>query len=127
MDPLTFLQVAAPPSTGERLLGFALGLLVGGFALFLSSRFLADLNGYDHAVLTAILGALVWALLSPIPLLGPVVALVGWIAILKWRYPVGWLRAGALGAAAWATAVVVVALLQLVGIEAVSAVGVPGA
>lgn len=127
MDPFILLQLGAPPSTGERLLGFALGVLVGGFALFVSSRFLADVKGYDHAVLTAIIGALVWALLAPIPLLGPVIALVGWIAILKWRYPVGWLRAGAVGAAAWATAVVVVAALQLVGIDAVSAIGVPGA
>lgn len=127
MDPFAVLQLGTPPATGERLLGFALGVLVGGFALFVSSRFLADVNGYDHAVLTAIIGALVWALLAPIPLLGSVIALVGWIAILKWRYPVGWLRAGAVGAAAWATAVVVVAALQLVGIDAVSAIGVPGA
>lgn len=127
MDPFTVLQLGTPPATSERLLGFALGVLVGGFALFVSSRFLADVKGYDHAVLTAIIGALAWALLSPIPLLGPVIALVGWIAILKWRYPVGWLRAGAVGAAAWATAVVVVAALQLVGLDTVSAIGVPGA
>jgi hypothetical protein len=127
MDSFTLLQFGGPPSTGERLLGFALGVLVGGLALFVSSRFLAGIKDYDHAVLTALLGALLWALLSPIPLLGPVVALVGWVAILKWRYPVGWLRAGAVGAAAWATAVVVVAALELIGLGAVSAVGVPGA
>lgn len=127
MDPFTLLQLGGPPSTGERLLSFALGVLVGGLALFVSSRFLADGSGYDHAVLTAILGALAWALLSPIPLAGPVVALVGWVAILKWRYPVGWLRAAGVGAAAWAVAVVVVAALELLGIDAVSAVGVPGA
>ena len=127
MDPFTLLQLGGPPSVGERLLGFALGLLVGGLALFVSSRFLADVKGYDHAVLTALLGALVWALLSPIPLLGPVIALLGWVAILKWRYPVGWVRAAAVGAAAWAVAVVFVAALGLVGIDAISAVGVPGA
>lgn len=127
MDPFTHLQLGGPPDASERLLGFALGVLVGGLALFVSSRFLAEVKDYDHAVLTALLGALAWALLSPIPLLGPVVALVGWVAILKWRYPVGWLRAGAVGAAAWATAVVVVAALELIGLDAVSAVGVPGA
>lgn len=67
-----------------------------------------------------------WALLSPIPLLGPLVALVGWVAILKWRYPVGWLRAGGVGLAAWATAVVVVTALELLGIHTAGAVGVPG-
>ena len=127
MDPITLLQLGGPTSVGERLLGFVLGLLVGGLALFVSSRFLADVNGYDHAVLTALLGALVWALLSPIPLLGPVIALAGWVGILKWRYPVGWLRAAGVGAAAWAVAVVFVSALGIVGIDAVSAVGIPGA
>ena len=127
MDPFTILQLGGPATAGERLLGFVLGLLVGGLALFVSSRILADVEGYDHAVLTALIGALAWALLSPIPLLGPVIALAGWIAVLKWRYPVGWLRAGAVGAAAWATAVVAVAALELIGIGAVSAVGIPGA
>ena len=126
MDPFALLQLGGPPSAGERLLGFALGLLVGGLALFVSSRVLANDLGYDHAVLTAVIGALAWALLSPIPLLGPVIALVGWVAVLKWRYPVGWLRAGGVGVAAWATAVVVVATLELVGIDTVGAIGVPG-
>ena len=126
MDPFTLLQLGGPPTAGERLLGFALGVLVGGVALFVSSRFLAEVKGYDHAVLTALIGALAWALLSPIPLLGPAIALVGWVAGLKWRYPVGWLRAGAVGAAAWATAVVAVAALELLGLGGVSAIGVPG-
>jgi hypothetical protein len=127
MDPFTLLQLGGPPSASERLLGFALGILVGGLALFVSSRFLAEVQGYDHAVLTAVIGALAWALLSPIPLLGPVIALVGWVAVLKWRYPVSWLRAAGVGAAAWAAAVVIVAALELVGVDAISAVGVPGA
>lgn len=126
MDPLSVLQLGALPSASERLLGFALGVLVGGFALFLSSRYLAELHSYDHAVLTAIIGALTWSLLSPIQFLGPVIALFGWVSILKWRYPVDWLHAGALGAGAWVTAMVVVAGLQLVGVETATAVGVPG-
>lgn len=127
MDPVTLLQSVGPPSTGERLLGFALGVLVGGLALFVGSRFLGGGKSYEHAVVTALIGALAWALLSPIPLLGPVIALVGWIAVLKWRYPVGWLRAAGVGVAAWAAAVVIVAALGLLGINAIGAVGVPGA
>lgn len=128
VDPSVVLQLGGgPPGAGERLLGVLLGLLVGGLALFVGSRFLTSQGGYDHAVLTAVAGAVAWALLSPIPLLGPVIALVAWVAILKWRYPVGWLRAAGVGVAAWVVAVVVVAALELVGLDAVSAVGVPGA
>lgn len=127
MNPISILQLGGPPTASERLLAIALGVLIGGLALYVSSRFLADEQGYDHAVLTAVIGAIAWALLSPIPLLGPVIALLGWIAILKWRYPVGWLRAAAVGAAAWVAAVVIVAALELVGLHTVSAIGVPGA
>ena len=53
------------------------------------------------------------------------IALLGSIAILKWRYPVGWLRVAAVGGAAWVAAVVIVAALELVGLHTVSAIGVP--
>ena len=93
MDPSVVLQFGWTPSLGERLLAVLLGLLIGGLALFVGSTVVAEKTGYDHAVLTAIAGAVAWALLSPIPLLGPVIALAAWIGILKWRYPVGWARA----------------------------------
>jgi len=88
----------------------------------------ADARDYGHAVLTALLGALVWALLEPIPLLGGLLAIVAWVAVVKWRYRLGWIgsicdRYRRLAAAA----VVVPAALELVGIGSVSALGVPGA
>lgn len=128
MLSLAILQVGGgPPGVDEPLLGLLLGLLVGGLALFVAGRFVAEGRGYDHAVLTAALGALAWAFLSPIPLVGSAVALVAWVAVLKWRYPVGWPRAAAVGAAAWVVAVVVVAALGLLGVPVTGAVGVPGA
>jgi len=87
----------------------------------------ADARDYGHAVLTALLGALVWALLEPIPLLGGLLAIVAWVAVVKWRYRLGWIGSIAIGIAAWAAAVVVLAALELVGIGSVSALGVPGA
>jgi len=67
----------------------------------------ADARDYGHAVLTALLGALVWALLEPIPLLGGLLAIVAWVAVVKWRYRLGWIGSIAIGIAAWAAAVVV--------------------
>jgi len=127
MTPVALLQLGVGRPRSERLLGLAAGLLVGGLALFVGSRFVTEATGYDHAVFTALIGALAWSLLSPIPLLGPVIALAAWIAILRWRYPVGWLRAGGVGVAAWVVAVVVLAALELVGVHTISAIGVPGA
>lgn len=83
--------------------------------------------GYDHAVLTAVIGGVAWAFLAPIPLVRPVVGLAAWVGVLKWRYPVGWNWAAGVGVAAWIAAGVAVAALELVGIDAVNVVGVPGA
>lgn len=127
MTMAAILQLGLGRPGSERLVGVVAGLLVGGLAIFVGSRFVAEAKGYDHAVLTAIIGAVAWALLGPIPLLGPVIALAAWIAILRWRYPVGWLRAIGVGVAAWVVAVVVLAALELVGVRTISAIGVPGA
>ncbi|QCC47188.1 hypothetical protein [Halobellus limi] len=110
---------------------FAVGLLVGGGAIHVAARhvvFRGEPGGltFEHAVLTALLGAVAWALLSWIPLFGALFGLVGWIGVIKWRYPGGWAKAAVTGAAAWAAAVVALAALELIGLGSVSALGVPG-
>ncbi|QLK24369.1 hypothetical protein HYG81_09535 [Natrinema zhouii] len=111
----------------DRLLTFAVNLLIGGMALHVGTHVVSDTREYAHAVLTALLGALVWALLEPVPLLGGLLAVVAWVAVVKWRYRHGWVRSSAVGIAAWAAAVVVLAALELAGIGSVSTLGVPGA
>lgn len=111
----------------DRLLTFAVSLLVGGMSLHVGTHVVSDTREYAHAVLTALLGALVWALLESVPLLGGLLAIVAWVAVVKWRYRLDWIRSSAVGIAAWATAVVVLAALELVGIGSVSALGIPGA
>ncbi|MFB6081132.1 MAG: hypothetical protein ABEJ81_09055 [Haloferacaceae archaeon] len=117
-----------PPTHGldDRLVTFAASLLIGGAAIHAGAATLSDARSYAHAVLTALLGALVWALLEPVPLLGGLLALVAWVGVVKWRYHGGWIRSAAVGVAAWAVAVVVLAALDLIGIGSVSALGVPG-
>ena len=113
------------------LVSFLLGTLVGGAALVVAARFAVyrDHSGdttLRHGVVTALLGALVWALLAWVPLIGTLLALGGWIALLYVRYPGGWTRAVITGVGAWAVAVVVLAALDLLGLGGFSAVGVPG-
>ncbi|MDS0476406.1 hypothetical protein [Natrinema sp. 1APR25-10V2] len=120
----------APPATiglEDRLLAFAVSLLIGGVALHAGTHIVADARDYGHAVVTALLAALAWALLESVPLIGGLLAIVAWVAVVKWRYDLGWLRSTGVGVAAWAAAVVVLAALELVGIGSVSALGVPGA
>lgn len=116
----------------EGLIVFAVSLLVGGLAIHLAARYVTYRRQpggltFEHAVVTALLGAVVWAVLEWIPLLGSLLALVGWIAVIRYRYPGGWMKAALTGAGAWAAAVVTLAALELLGVGAVSALGIPGA
>jgi len=106
------------PALDDRLLTFVVSVLLGGVAIHVGALVASDARGYPHAV---------WALLEPVPLIGGLLALVAWVAVVRWQYPGGWLRAGATGVAAWAAAVVVLAALDLFGVGGVSALGVPGA
>lgn len=78
-----------------------MSLLVGGVAIHAGA--LSHARGYGHAVLTALVGAVVRALLEPVPLIG-----------------------GLLATAAWVVAVAVLAALDLLGVGAMSAPGIPG-
>ncbi|MFB6195540.1 MAG: hypothetical protein ABEI80_05170 [Haloplanus sp.] len=111
----------------DRLVTFAVSALVGGGAIHAGALVLSDARGYAHAVMTALAGAVVWALLDPVPLIGSVLALFAWVAVVRWQYRGGWLRAAGIGAVAWAAAVVALAVFDIFGVGAVSALGVPGA
>lgn len=131
MHPSTPL-LSAMNAPVEGLVVFAISLLVGGAAIHVAAGHVIyrdEFGGmtYEHAVVTALLGAVAWALLAWIPLIGTLLALAGWVGIIRWRYPGGWNEAVLTGAAAWAAAVVVLAALELFGVGSVSALGVPGA
>ncbi|ELY79469.1 hypothetical protein [Natrinema gari] len=106
---------------------FLVALLIGGLAIFASARLIVDVDDYSHAVVTAILGAVAWALTSWIPLLGPILALIAWVWVINWRYPGGWGTAAAIGVIAWFAALGILFVLNVVFRLGVGAFGVPGA
>jgi hypothetical protein len=108
------------------LVAFVVALLVGGFAIYVSGRIVADVDDYGRAVLTALLGAVGWALVSWIPLIGPIVALIVWIGVLKWRYPGGWGTAAVMGGVAWLAALLILFVVNAALGVGIGAFGVPG-
>ena len=108
------------------LISFVIALLIGGLAIYISARVVVDVDDYSHAVVTAVVGALGWALTSWIPLIGPVIALVVWVGVIKWRYPGGWTKAAIIGLGAWVSALVILLVLNTVLGLGIDAFGVPG-
>ena len=108
------------------VVSFVVALLVGGLAIYLSARFVVDVDDYGPAVVTAFLGAVGWALTSWVPLIGPLVALVVWVGVINWRYPGGWTKAAIIGVGAWLSALVILLLVNSVFRLGIRAFGIPG-
>lgn len=124
----------AAHSAEASLLVFAIGLLVGGFAIFVGAKVALKSESYSHAVVTALLGALAWVGVDLLfirvgieGLLASIVGLLVWVWVVRWRYEVGWIRASVIGVGAWIAALFTLGLLALFGVGGLEAYGVPGA
>jgi hypothetical protein len=117
------------PVSGS-LVTFVVSLLVGGLGVYVGASVLADEDDYGHAVVTALVGALVWAiaaaLLRWIPLVGPFVGLLAYLAVIKWRYRGGWLTAAGIALVAWIASLAVMSILASAGVGGFDVIGVPG-
>ncbi|MFW6152840.1 MAG: hypothetical protein ACOC42_00615, partial [Halobacteriota archaeon] len=81
---------------------------------------------FSHAVVTAVLGAVAWALTSWIPIIGTIIALVAWVWVIKWRYRGGWGDAIIIGVVAWIAALLILFGLDMALELDIRAFGVPG-
>ncbi len=107
------------------VVAFIVALLVGGLAIYVGGRVLTDTDDYSHAVVTALFGAIAWALTSWIPLVGFIIALIAWVWVINWRYPGGWLQAAMIGIVAWIASLVILYLLNDLFDLGVEAFGIP--
>lgn len=114
----------------DSLLVFVVSLLVGATGIYAGARVATGTDAFGRAVVTALVGALVWSvvgfLFGWIPLLGPVVALLAYVGVVNWQYPGGWLTAAVIAAVAMLASFIVLFALGTVGLVGFDAFGVPG-
>lgn len=108
------------------VVAFVIALIVGGLAIYISARLVVDVKDFSHAVITAVLGAIGWAVTVWIPLFGPIIALVVWVAVINWRYPGGWVKAAIIGVGAWVSALIILFVVNTVFGLGIGAFGIPG-
>ncbi|NEU56638.1 hypothetical protein [Halorussus sp. MSC15.2] len=116
------------------VIGFVVSLLIGAFGIYVGARVIADRDDYEYAILTALVGAFVWWLITGlfglIPfvggLVGAVFGLVAWVYVINARYPGGWGNAIGIGVVAWLAVWVVLVVLESLEIIAAGALGIPG-
>ena len=111
----------------DLIIGFVVSLLIGAFGIYVGASVIADIKDYEYAIITALVGSLVWWLVAAIvPFVGSILALIAWIYIVNARYPGGWGNAIGIGLIAYVTVWVVLYALSLFNVIATSALGVPG-
>lgn len=118
-------------AVADAVLIFLLSLFVGAVAILVGARLIVDAQaGFANATLTAFVGAIVWAasslLVGWIPIVGVLLMLLAWIAVINWRYPGGWGTAVGIGFVAWIIAVAIVYAFAVVGVITPEALGIPG-
>ena len=113
----------------DSLIVFIIGLLIGGIGIYVGGRVITDVEDYAYAIGTAFIGAIVWAVVGfifgGIPGIGPLLALIAWVWIIKLRYPGGWPNAILIGAISWLTVIIVLSVLASLGIGGFEAIGIP--
>lgn len=114
----------------DSVLVFVVSLLVGATGIYAGARVATGTDSFGRAVVTALVGSLVWsvvgAVLGWIPLLGPALALLAYVGVVRWQYPGGWLTAAVVAAVAVLASAVVLSALGVVGLVGFDALGVPG-
>jgi len=105
------------------IIAFVASLLVSAFGIYVGGRVITDANSYVYAFVTALIGAVVWAVVAlfvgAIPLLGilaPILALIALIWVINWRYPGGWLAAIGIALVGWLAILVVRFVLGLLNV-----------
>ena len=109
------------------LVAFIIALIVGGLAIYISANLILGSGDYTHAVITALIGAIAWALTAWIPIIGPLIALIVWVGVINWRYPGGWTQAAIIGIVAWISALVILFITNSILGLGIGAFGIPGA
>jgi len=115
----------------DSIIVFVVSLLVGALGIYVGARVVADYNDYTYAIVTALIGAVIWGIFGFffgwIPILGPLLVLLAYIAVINSRYPGGWGNAILIALIAWIASLIVLYVLAVLGIGTFGAVGVPGA
>ena len=114
----------------DSLVVFLVSLLIGALGIYVGARVIVDTEDYTYAIITALLGAIVWGVVGFffgwIPLLGPLLVFVAYLTVVNVRYPGGWVQAAGITIIAWLSVLIVLYVLALVGVTGFEAVGVPG-
>lgn len=114
----------------DSLIVFVVSLVIGALGIHIGSMIALGESEFGTAVVTALIGALIWGVFAfifgGIPLLGPLLILLAWIGVINYFYEGGWVDAAVIGIVAWVIVSLILYVLAVMDITAFEAIGIPG-
>jgi hypothetical protein len=99
------------------IIGFVISLIVSAIIIFIATRILGEKEGVGTALLTAFIGALIFAVAHYFigsALLASVIGGLAWLIALGMLYKMGWLKALVVAIVIWIFAAIVSLVLPTI-------------
>lgn len=112
----------------DSVIVFLISWIIGTLGIYIGATVITDGVSISSSSITALIGALVWGLVSSIfdfAGLGAALGLIAWILVINWRHRGGILNAVLIGLASWIAAIAIIYLLALLGFSTPQALGIP--
>jgi len=113
----------------DQIIIFVGSLLIGAFGVYVGALVVTEEDRFSKALLTALIGAIVWAVASffflGVPYLGPLLTLAAYLFVIYWQYEVSWPKAIGIALLAWIVGLGVLSVLSTIGFGSLEAMGIP--
>ena len=94
----------------EALIGFLISLVISAVIIYLATKLLGEKEGFGTAMLAALIGTIIFAIVSYFLGLGWIAGLIGgiaWLLALGTLYNIGWIKAFVIAVVIWIFTIIV--------------------
>jgi hypothetical protein len=101
----------------EALIGFLISLIISSIIIYIAAKLFGEKEGFGTAILTALVGAIIFSLTSYFIGIGWVAALIGgiaWLIALGSLYKIGWIKSFVIAVVIWIFAIIVSLILPTI-------------
>lgn len=101
----------------EVLIGFLISLVVSAIIIYLATKLFGEKEGFSTAILTSLIGAVIFGLASFLLGIGWVASLIGgvaWLIALSNLYDMGWLKSLVVAVIIWIISAIVSLVLPTI-------------
>lgn len=99
------------------LIGFLISLIISAIIVYVATKLFGEKEGFGTAILTAFIGAIIFAVVSYFIGAGWIAALIGgiaWLIALGMLYKIGWIKSFVVAVVIWIFATIVSLVLPTI-------------